>query len=146
MADQTPQSFANHSRLVPMFHYVGTILFLAVLLWKGYLAVRFFSVTALVDVVLIIVLGIVAWYARTFALGAQDRVIRLEERLRLAELLPAELKGRIGELSMGNLIALRFASDGEVAGLVRQILDGKLKTRTEIKQAIKTWRADHHRV
>ena len=91
-------------------------------------------------------LGILFLYARTFPLAAQDRLIRLEERLRLAELLPEDLRGRIGDLKEGQLIGLRFASDEEVPDLVRQVLDGKLNGREDIKKAIKTWRPDNFRV
>ena len=79
-------------------------------------------------------------------LDAQDRLIRLEERLRLSEILPEDLRGRIGDLKEGHLIGLRFAPDDEVPDLVRQILDGKLKGRKDIKKAIKTWRPDYYRV
>ena len=82
---------------------------------------------------------------RLYALKVQDRVIRLEEQLRLKELLPAPLKSRIGELNEDQLVGLRFASDGEVAGLVEKTLAGKWG-RKEIKQAIQTWRPDYWRV
>ena len=84
--------------------------------------------------------------SRVMALRAQDRVIRLEERLRLAQVLPAELQPRIEELTMRQIIGLRFASDGELPQLVRKVLDGAAKTEKEIKQAVTNWRADHERV
>ena len=80
------------------------------------------------------------------ALRAQDRIIRLEERVRLAQLLPPDLRSRIGELQTSQLIAIRFAPDEEVPELVRRALEGELKTRADIKRAIQTWRADHLRV
>jgi hypothetical protein len=82
---------------------------------------------------------------RLYALRVQDRVIRLEERLRLTLLLPDSTRARIGELSEGQLIALRFASDSEVAGLVQQTLDGKWDPK-QVKSAIRSWRPDYLRV
>jgi hypothetical protein len=85
------------------------------------------------------------WPVRTMVLTVQDRVIRLEERLRLERLLPADLEARIPELTVGQLVSLRFASDEEVAELTRQVLDEKLHDRKEIKKRIKSWRPDHQR-
>ena len=81
----------------------------------------------------------------TYALRVQDRVIRLEERLRLLSVLPEPLRSRVGELSGSQLIALRFAPDAELAGLVDQILQKKLE-RNEIKKAVVSWRADYSRI
>ena len=88
---------------------------------------------------------VIGLFARVFPLGVQDRVIRLEERMRFAEILPDDLKGRIGELKESQLIGLRFASDEEAPDLVRRILDGELTELEEIKKAIKTWRPDYFR-
>jgi hypothetical protein len=79
-------------------------------------------------------------------LVAQDRLIRLEETIRLARLLPADMKGRENELTRSQYVALRFAPDNEVPELVRRIQAGELKTAGDIKRAIKNWRADHLRV
>ncbi len=84
--------------------------------------------------------------ARLNPLTVQDRVIRLEERLRLREVLPAELAREAGALTKGQLIALRFAPDEELEGLVREVLAGRLTKPAEIKRAIKNWRADTLRV
>ena len=80
--------------------------------------------------------------ARQMALTVQDRVIRLEMRLRLMDVLPANLKPRIGELSRQQLVALRFACDAELPDLVREVLNGQLKTSKEIKLRVKEWQAD----
>ena len=142
---QPEQNLKNHARFDPMFH--GFLTFGALILlgsavyalvrqpdWRG--AVRLLGV----------LWGIVLMFkTRLYALKVQDRVIRLEERLRLAQLLPESTRSRLGELSEGQLIALRFASDGEVAALVSQTLDGKWD-RKQIKQAVKIWRPDYWRV
>jgi hypothetical protein len=80
------------------------------------------------------------------SLKAQDRVIRLEMRLRMREVLPADMHGRINDVTPGQLIGLRFAGDGELADLVRQALDGTLATQKSIKEAVKDWQADDLRV
>ena len=146
MAETTPQTYANHTRTVPLFHYVALPLLLLNFLWAAYRLVTGVSLDAAVAVLLAVALFLVAVFARVFAMAPQDRVIRLEERLRLQALLPADLVPRIGELTMPQLIALRFASDGEVPDLVRRVLDGELTNQRAIKQAITTWRADHDRV
>jgi hypothetical protein len=133
MADQTPQSYANHAQMVPGYHYVTGSLVLAYVVWSIARAVSLRDWESHYDL-------------RLFPLKAQDRVIRLEERLRLQRLLPAELQPRIEEIRPRQLIALRFASDGEVEGLVRQVLAGTLTEPKAIKQAIRTWRPDHFRV
>jgi hypothetical protein len=81
-----------------------------------------------------------------FPLGVQDRVIRLEERMRMELLLPDDLKGRIEEISTAQLIGLRFASDEELADLVRRVLDEGITDRQVIKKSIGSWRADHQRI
>ena len=87
-----------------------------------------------------------AFFARWFALGVQDRVIRLEEQLRMEKLLPEELKQRIPEVTTEQMIALRFASDEELPGLVSKALTEGISNRKTLKQAIKNWRADHQRI
>jgi hypothetical protein len=83
-----------------------------------------------------------ALLARSQALAVQDRVIRMEMRLRLRQALPADLHPRIHDLSARQLVALRFASDAELPELVREILDGKLETGKQIKQRVKNWQSD----
>jgi hypothetical protein len=95
-------------------------------------------------VALALLIGIVL--SRNMPLRAQDRIIRLEERIRLQRVLPADLRGRSDELTTDQLIGLRFAPDDELPELARRALSGELKTRTDIKRAIKGWRADHMRV
>lgn len=146
MSDTPPQSFANHARFVPLFHvgvfgaFVLNVLFQA---YRLYLAPR--PSHAMELLVALALVGLF-FYARVFPLKAQDRVIRLEMRLRLHEILPPDLHPRIAELTPRQLIALRFASDGEMADLVREVLAGKLATGTEIKKRIRDWQPDHLRV
>ena len=80
------------------------------------------------------------------ALKVQDRVIRLEERMRYERLLTEDLKPRIGEFTISQLVSLRFASDGELPALARKVLDGKVNDRKAIKQMVQNWRADYQRI
>jgi hypothetical protein len=97
-----------------------------------------------VIVALALVIGI--FVSRQMPLRAQDRIIRLEERIRFEKVLPTDLRGRIEELTPEQFIGLRFAPDDEVPELTRRALDGELKTRSDIKRAIRNWRPDHLRV
>jgi hypothetical protein len=145
MSDQ-PQSFANHARMVPGYHYVTGPLVLAYVGWSLWRAGTLRDAASLHDLVGALALFGVYAFTRLFPLKAQDRLIRLEERLRLARLLPADLQPRIDTIRPRQLIALRFASDAEVEGLVRQVLAGTLTEPRAIKQAIRDWRPDHLRV
>jgi hypothetical protein len=112
-------------------------------------AVRLFRAPTLANtwsVVVAVALVVAIFVSRVMPLRAQDRVIRLEERLRLEKLLPADLRGRVDELTPEQLIGLRFASDDELPQLTRRALSGELKTRSDIKAAIATWRPDLLRV
>jgi type VI protein secretion system component VasK len=144
------QNYANHTRYVPGFHFVTFGILAINLIWSlfrlfwGVPGVPFFD--RLLAVAVAVALLLLAWYARTFPLKAQDRIIRLEETLRLERLLPADLRPRIGELRAGQLIALRFASDAELPEIARAVLAGEVTTPGEIKKRVRTWRADHFRM
>jgi hypothetical protein len=146
MSTEAPQSYANHVRRLPRLYVTVAVVFAANILWGIFAAYRWPRMESYVQLVVAIALLALLWPVRNFALTVQDRLIRLEERLRLAELLPADLKPRIGELTVGQLVALRFASDEELPALTRQVLDEKLTERKAIKQRVKSWRADHLRV
>ena len=146
LGERKPQTYANHARFVPLFHFVTFGLLVLNVLYRIYAVVRGFSWHELIDLLLAIALVLFAWSVRTFDTRLQDRIIRLEMRLRLLQVLPEELRPRIGELRVGQLIALRFAPDHELPELVREVLDGRLKRGSEIKQRIQTWEPDYFRV
>ena len=139
-----PQTYANHVRWDPWFHYFVLGVLAVNILLRIWWAIRSFSFATAWDVLVALALAVLAVKARTYPLAAQDRVIRLEERLRLASLLPEPARGRIGELSVRQLVALRFASDAEVPALVDKALAGA--PPADIKRAITSWRADTYRV
>lgn len=145
MAD-TAQNYQNHGRLIPAFHFFVLPILLINALYTISLAWRGPSFDTGFGVLVGFALLLTALFARTQALKAQDRVIRLEMRLRMSEVLPADMHGRINDVTPAQLIALRFAGDGELADLVRQTLDGSLATQKSIKQAVKDWQADDLRV
>ena len=140
------QNYSNHTRWFPLFHFVVVPLLVLNLLSH---LVRLFLTpnwTLAFWTLLSFTLILLAISSRLMALKAQDRVIRLEERLRYRELLPAELAARASDLSVGQMIALRFAGDEELADLARRACENEFATTKEIKQAVKNWRGDHHRV
>lgn len=143
MADAT-QSYANHRRFFPLFHFIAFPLLVANLIVRIIYAWRHWDARlALWEIALAFALICLALAARRMALTVQNRLIRLEETLRLQRCLPDDLRGRVGELSSGQLIALRFCGDeAELAALTRSILSGELKDRNDIKKSIKTWRPD----
>ena len=141
-----PQSYANHARRPPLLFLAACLLSIAASLGVGYRVVVDYSAETLALFVVAACTATGLPLARRFSLGVQDRVIRLEERLRLERTLPDELKGEIGQLTTDQLIALRFASDAELAGLVRRVLEGELTSRKAIKEAVEDWRADHQRI
>jgi hypothetical protein len=145
MADST-QNYKNHARLIPAFHFFVLPILLINALYTVSLAWRGPSFDSGFGVLVGIALLMAALLSRVMSLKAQDRVIRLEMRLRMREVLPADMHGRINDVTPGQLIGLRFAGDGELADLVRQALDGTLATQKSIKEAVKDWQADDLRV
>jgi hypothetical protein len=144
MANEKPQSFENHARQIPAF-VIGQLVLMVNLVGR-LVALRngitFGSVmNVLVGAVLILLFG----FARNSTLAVQNRLIRLEMRLRLAGLLPADLKPRIPEFTLDQLISLRFAGDAELPELARKVLDEKLNDRKAIKKLVKDWQADYLR-
>lgn len=140
------QNFENHAKVVPGYHYSATAMLVLPTLYFGYVAVFDFSARDLVFFVFCVGVVIAALFARLFPLGVQDRVIRLEERMRMERLFPDDLKSRIGDVTTEQMIGLRFASDDELTDLVRRVLDEGISDRKAIKQAVKSWRADNQRI
>jgi hypothetical protein len=143
-----PQTLKNHTRFNPLFHFTIVPLLLLNLIVSIYITVHHWPAyehTHLWWIVMAIVFLLMAGAARSAALKVQDRVIRLEERLRLAALLPPSEREHIDELSIRQLIALRFASDAELPALVHKTLTQNLEPKA-IKQSIVTWRPDYDRV
>jgi len=140
------QNFANHAKFVPTYHFFVVPVFVINFVWS---LVRLwklgFSFAGIFGVILAAALVILAFQARMFALAVQDRVIRLEERLRYAKVLPSDLQARCGELTIGQIVAMRFASDAELPTLARKVLDEKVTERKAIKKLIKCWRPDYLR-
>jgi hypothetical protein len=145
MAENPLQNLANHSRFDPPFHFF--LLPLVLILWitSVVFLVRHPGWEHLWGLLLVTALFVAAGKARGYALKVQDRVIRLEERLRLATLLPEPLRSQIAKLNESQLIGLRFASDEETPALVQRTLSENL-SRADIKKAIKNWQPDYWRV
>ena len=152
MAENKPQTYANHTRFDPPFHFfILPIIALGVI----FTFIHFFAHLSHADfrdnlhaiLLILLSLALLTWVIKTrlYALKVQDRVIRLEERLRLMRLLAEPLRSRIPELTEGQLIGLRFASDAEVPKLAERALNEKL-TRNDIKKAVQNWRPDYWRV
>jgi hypothetical protein len=152
VSQQTPQTFANHTRFDPLFDFfLGPVFILGLILSL----IHFFyhlrqsdmrdNIHSFLLIVLAVALLTLVFKTRLYALKVQDRIIRLEERLRLMQLLSEPLRSRIPELTEDQLIGLRFASDAEVPKLVERALNEKLK-RKDIKKAIQNWRPDYWRV
>ncbi len=152
MAEKKPQTFASHTRFDPLFHFFllpvfGLGVILSVVHFFAHLSHSDFrdNFHAFLLILLASALLVAVFKIRLYAVKVQDRVIRLEERLRLAQILSEPLRSRIPELTEDQLCGLRFASDGEVSKLVERTLNEKL-SRKQIKQAVQSWRPDYLRV
>jgi len=150
-----PQNLSNHAKIVPAFHFFVLPVLTLNLVWSSIYGIKLLLNSALgvwprigglVMILIALALIALAFLARLFALGVQDRVIRLEERLRYQQLLPVDLQSRITDFTVNQLVSLRFASDAELPALARKVLDGKIDNRKAIKQMIQSWRADYQRV
>lgn len=141
----TPQNFKNHARIVPAYHVGVFVPFFVNFVWASYRLLWSFSGETFVAFLVSIALLLMFFSLRVQVLTVQDRVIRLEMRLRLRQVLPPDLQAHVDTLSRGQLVALRFAGDAELPGLVREVLAGTLKTTKEIKARVRDWQADYLR-
>jgi Family of unknown function (DUF6526) len=152
VSQKTPQTYANHRRLDPPFHFfllpvfgLGLILSLIHFFYHLRESDMRDNIHSFLLIVLAVALITLVLKVRLYSLKVQDRIIRLEERLRLTQLLSEPLRARIPELTEGQLVGLRFASDAEVRKLVERALNEKLE-RKDIKKAVQNWRPDYWRV
>jgi len=140
------QNLKNHGRFVPLYHFFVLPVLIGNFGTRVYFWVKGgFGLSHFFPILLAAALFLGILYARLFALAVQDRVIRLEERLRYERLLLEELRWRADELTVNQFVSLRFASDDELPGLMKKVLDEKVTSRKAIKQMIKNWRPDYLR-
>jgi hypothetical protein len=145
MSEKKSQTLANHSKLDPLFHFIVAPVFGLAMIAALIHFLRRPSVHEGAFFLISVAALIAIFKIRLYSLKVQDRVIRLEERLRLATLLPEPLRGRIPELTESQLVALRFASDAELPALAQRALTENL-SNADIKKAIQNWRPDYWRV
>lgn len=143
--ERMPQTFENHGKFDPPYHFVLSPLVLVLLAGAIWAAVNEGTGEAWWRAGVATALFLIVAKLRLYGLRVQDRVIRLEERLRLQAVLPESLRNRVMDLTPGNLIALRFASDEELPSLVERILRDKPEAK-EIKKSIRNWRPDYFRI
>lgn len=139
------QDFASHRRYIPGYHYVLSGILLVNLILRIVWAIKSPSWANAWAIVMAVAFILMGWYLRAFPNRVQDRVIRLEERMRLGRLLPPELRPRLGEFTPAQLVALRFASDEELPELATRVLNERITDKRAIKALIQQWRADHLR-
>jgi len=136
------QNFENHTRVVPPYHMFALPVFLINFVWRLVQLKDGINFASIMNLLLGAAFVVAFLYARLFSLTVQDRLIRLEMRLRLERLLTPDLRSRIPEFTVPQLISLRFAGDDELPGLARQVLDERLNDRKTIKRRVKNWQAD----
>ena len=136
------QSAEKHARVIPGYHGVTFGIFAVNLGWSLYRVATAFSWESVLGLLLAFAFLALLFYARIFALTVQDRVIRLEMRLRLERLLPDDLRSRMAEFTVDQLVSLRFASDGELPDLARRVLGERLTDRKAIKKLVRDWQGD----
>jgi len=141
-----PQNFENHTRWHPAFHFFILPVMLINFFWAVVNFVKAPGWNGGWWIVVSLALVLLTNFVRTYSLKVQDRLIRLEEKLRYQQVLPTALAQQTGSLTVGQTVALRFAADEELEELVNSVLSGKFVKTKDIKRAIKQWRADNFRV
>ena len=136
------QSYKSHTRFFPLFHFIVAPLLLVNVIVAARHVYWVPNKHFAWELVIAVTLVLLALSARVMALAVQDRVIRLEMRLRLHQLLSGDAKARISDLTPRQLVALRFAGDEEMPAIVSEVLAGKLASSKEIKMRVKNWQAD----
>ena len=141
-----PQNFENHTRWHPAFHFFILPVMLINFFWAVVIFVKAPGWNSGWWIIVSLALLMLTTFVRTYSLKVQDRLIRLEEKLRYQQVLSPALAQQINALTPGQIVALRFAADEELEELVSAVTAGKFVKTKELKQAIKHWRADHFRV
>jgi hypothetical protein len=141
-----PQNFENHTRWHPAFHFFILPVMLINFFWAVVMFVKAPGWNSGWWIVVSVALLMLTTFVRTYSLKVQDRLIRLEEKLRYQQVLPAALAQQTGNLTVRQTVALRFAADEELEELINSVLSGKFVKTKDIKRAIKQWRADNFRV
>jgi Family of unknown function (DUF6526) len=144
MANEKPQNFENHTRKIPFF-VVGQLVLIVNLVGRLVNLRHGISYGSVMNVLVGAALIVLFGFARNSTLAVQDRLIRLEMRMRLTRLLPPDLQSRVPEFTLDQLISLRFAGDAELPALARKVLDEKLNDRKAVKKLVKDWQADYLR-
>jgi hypothetical protein len=140
------QNYSNHVRWVPTYHFFVLPVFFANFITALLHLIRAgYSWGGLIYLLTAAALVVFAFNARVFALTVQNRVVRLEERQRMARLLPQDMQAHINEFTIPQLVALRFASDEELPDLARKVFNDKVTDTKSIKKMVKHWRADYLR-
>jgi Family of unknown function (DUF6526) len=139
------QSYRNHGQRTPAWIFGVLLPFFLNFIWALTRVIRGVTIETVLNLAMAVAFLILWWFVRRMALTVQDRVIRLEMRLRLRDVLPSSMHSDIPRLTRSQLVALRFASDQELAELVREVLAGKLASQKDIKLKIRDWQADYLR-
>ncbi len=145
MPQPTPQNVENHVRYLPAYHFVAFPLVFVNFCYAAYQAVAHVSAATVMGLALAVALVLLFLLSRMMVVTVQDRVIRLEERLRMRALLPADLQPHIDRFTVKQMVALRFASDAELPALARKVVDGQIEDQKAIKKMVAEWRADYQR-